>query len=642
MNAFKYRPDIDGLRAVAVSLVLLFHGGLGVPGGFVGVDVFFVISGYLITGLILSQQQAGTFTLRSFYARRIRRIVPACALMVAVCLVCGFVLLFPPDYDELARSAASQTLMASNILFWKTIDYFNSAADLKPLLHTWSLAVEEQFYLVYPFMLVVLARFSRRTAAWILGCLCLGSLALSEWGARTHPDPTFYLLPTRAWELWLGGLLCYLPGSQTLRLGPRGNQLLSLTGASLILVAAFWLESGGRFPGFAALLPCGGAALLIASNTHGLTLVGRALASKPMVGLGLISYSLYLWHWPLLAFARYWNVYELPRTVRGLILVVSLAVAWLSWRYVETPLRRVNSFKHPRWVLTGIMATAPLLLLGSSAVMLRHGFPERFSSQVLEHLAVKEQEKGKYRAELTVARVQNGAVPSFGVENGRLKCLVWGDSHAMSLVPGVEEACHARKVQGFQITHSATPPLLDFINRQVFGLNDASPAFNRAVVDFARANGVELVILGGAWPDYVKDSTFETQLQSTVDELCATGIRVAIVLDVAWQDVDVPLELAHNVWLGLPTSTVGVPIEKQRAKNALCDPIINRVARGKATVLDPAPYFVQESGIWPAEIDGKALYFDYHHLSKTGSLRLQDLFEELFDSVAQHHTSGSE
>ena len=235
MIELKYRPDVDGLRAVAVMLVLLYHGGLGFSGGYVGVYVFFVISGFLITGLILKEQKAGTFSLRGFWARRIRRIIPAAATMALVTLAAGYFLLFPSDYEELGRSAVAQQLLVSNIFFWRHTGYFAGASELKPLLHTWSLAVEEQFYLGYPFLLLLLARFKRRMAFGVLVGLALASLAVAEYGVWNHPSPTFFFLPTRAWELLLGALICFLP--EPVRVRPRLLAAATLLSLGAILAA---------------------------------------------------------------------------------------------------------------------------------------------------------------------------------------------------------------------------------------------------------------------------------------------------------------------------------------------------------------------------------------------------------------------
>ena len=252
-----YRPDIDGLRALSVIIVVLFHAGLGMTGGFVGVDVFFVISGYLITSLILKQQAAGRFDLVEFFARRVRRIIPAVCVMTLATLVLGSLWLSPDAWVDLAGSAVAQTAMLANVWYWRTINYFSTEAELKPFLHMWSLAVEEQFYLVYPFLLVFLGRCSRRTAFLMLSALAAVSLVLAEYFLSTRASAVYYLLPFRAWELLLGGIVSLLPRR---RLTPSSEAEVAV-GLAMILIPAFLYDTQTRFPGLGALPPCLGAAL---------------------------------------------------------------------------------------------------------------------------------------------------------------------------------------------------------------------------------------------------------------------------------------------------------------------------------------------------------------------------------------------
>ncbi|MBD3673293.1 MAG: acyltransferase [Planctomycetaceae bacterium] len=232
MNDFKYRPDIDGLRAIAVGLVLLFHADLKFTGGYIGVDVFFVISGFLITGLILKRQSEHRFRLTDFWTRRIRRILPASILVTAATLVAAAFVFMPDDYENLGESVIFQQLMVSNIYFWQSAGYFTSPVENQPLLHTWSLAVEEQFYLIYPLILVGLGRFSRKTQWRVLLVLLFSSFVGSEWMVHAHPDAAFYLLPTRAWELILGGLICFFPSPR----GLKQNMLNNVSLASLLTI----------------------------------------------------------------------------------------------------------------------------------------------------------------------------------------------------------------------------------------------------------------------------------------------------------------------------------------------------------------------------------------------------------------------
>ena len=345
-NPAKYRAHIDGLRAIAVLPVLFYHAEIGFHGGYVGVDVFFVISGYLITGLILNDLEGGRFSILDFWERRMRRILPALLVVVASCVALGWFILSPRDFKTLGESVTAQALLVSNIFFCMTSrwegGYFDQAAEVKPLLHTWSLALEEQFYLLFPFLLMLFKGVSRKMLITALFVLCCYSFILcvycSHLGTYLRGPINFYLLPMRAWELLIGSCLAAIPAR------PASSRWLKESlgwiGLLAILVAVFFYDRDTRFPGVAALLPSIGAALLIWANSQALTSSGKLLAARPLVFIGLISYSLYLWHWPVLLFSKYWALDPIPPTQRMLLLLASFVLAWLSWRFVETPFRK--------------------------------------------------------------------------------------------------------------------------------------------------------------------------------------------------------------------------------------------------------------------------------------------------------------
>src|SRR5258708_7906370 len=296
-----YRADIDGLRAVAVLLVFAYHLGTArVRGGFVGVDVFFVISGYLIGSIILSEIDSGKFSLLSFYERRVRRILPALFVALAVCAVLAYKFFLPAELDEFAKSFLAATFSFSNVFFYHQAGYFEGPAAMKPLLHTWSLAVEEQFYIFLPLFLLAVRRYSLAVRRNIVMAVTICSFIISAWGAFKNPDATFYLAHTRAWELLLGTLLAldFIPHFS----GRSWRNFLSAAGLTMILASAVLYEKTTPFPGLAAAVPCFGAALIIAAGRDGSSFVGTALSLRPVVFIGMISYSLYLWHWPLIVF----------------------------------------------------------------------------------------------------------------------------------------------------------------------------------------------------------------------------------------------------------------------------------------------------------------------------------------------------
>ena len=339
-----YRPDIDGLRAVAVLSVLLFHAGFGAfRFGFIGVDIFFVVSGYLISGLIFGEIKSGEFSFSSFYKRRIVRIIPALSVMTLFVLAFGVIRLFPSELMKLAKSALASATGTSNIFFFLHTNYFEDSAESSPLLHTWSLGVEEQFYLLMPSVLILLKNASPTRRNILLSILFALSLVLSIYWSGQNPPAGFYLLPSRAWELLVGTLAAMRVVPPISRRSYR--ETAAVLGLAAILLPGMFYDSSVPFPGIAALVPCLGAAVLIVSAESGPTFISRALSLRPVVFVGLISYSLYLWHWPLIvfqSFGRFLNTGISPTVDRVLILPVAVVAATVSWRFVELPFRRVS------------------------------------------------------------------------------------------------------------------------------------------------------------------------------------------------------------------------------------------------------------------------------------------------------------
>ena len=627
-----YRADVDGLRAVAIVLVMLFHATNRCPGGFVGVDVFFVISGFLITGLLLDEQRRGGIRVGDFWLRRVRRLLPAAAAMVLAVLVAGFVLMVPKDYERLAKSAVAQQLLASNVFFSGAAGYFDASAELDPLLHTWSLAVEEQFYLVYPLLLALLGRLPRKWMAAALVAIAAASLAASDAGARAAAPWAFYLLPARAWEIMLGGLVCFAPP-------PRGRssrlaEPLAALGLAGILVSAGWFDRTTPFPGRAALLPCLATAVLIYANSWTTTWTGRMLAMRPVVFVGLISYSLYLWHWPILAFLRYaWCDAHPGKIAKGMALAASFLLAVVSWRSIEVPFRRRTLLPRTRSLGIAAGGAVALLLAGAVVIVATNGLPARLGPQAAAYAAAKRENPDHVRF-VAIDDVRQGTVPVCGADSGPATCMLWGDSHAMALVPGIDAACRARGIRCAVVASPATAPLLGFVARSGAGLNERGPAFARAVVDRAQADRVDVVVIAGLWAWYAEASDFVACLQATVGELSAAGIRVVLVRDVAKFPYDPALALFQASRLGRDVTKVGVTVGEHARANSRCDAAFDRLPAGAASVVDLAPALVDEAGLWRAEYDGVANYRDADHLSAAGGLRVQARFEILFDGLS--------
>lgn len=429
-----YRREIDGLRALAVLPVILFHAGFDTfSGGFIGVDVFFVISGYLITSIILSEQEAGTFSLINFYERRARRILPALFLVMAVCIPFAWFWLLPSDMENFSQSLSAVSVFASNILFWRESGYFDTAAELKSLLHTWSLAVEEQYYVLFPLFLMFMWRFARRWTVATLAVIAMTSLAVAQWGAYNNPAAAFFLLPTRGWELAIGAFIAfYFSRHKSIEVSDLTRQIGSLLGLMLILYAVFAYGKKTPFPSLYALAPTIGAALIILYATPN-TFVGKALATKAFVGIGLISYSTYLWHYPLFAFARHRSVTEVSVTLYLLLSITALLLAYGTWRFIENLFRNRKIFTRRQIAVLAISFSCLFIAFGTVGHLTHGKYIGRDEAVRLglleDRLRINRGLSDDCEGSFTLSHnCRTSDSPTF---------LVWGDSYAMHLAQGL-------------------------------------------------------------------------------------------------------------------------------------------------------------------------------------------------------------
>ncbi|HEX5222090.1 MAG TPA: acyltransferase family protein [Verrucomicrobiae bacterium] len=635
-NSLSYRPDVDGLRAVAVLSVVFCHAGFHCPGGFIGVDVFFVISGYLIAGLILKELKQGTFTLANFWERRIRRILPALTVVVAATFGAGWFILMPEDFASFGKSVIGLALLASNVQFWRSINYFNNAAEEKPLLHTWSLSVEEQFYLLVPVFLLLLARRSQLHRAFLLLAAAAAlSFGLSVYWTHSHASSNFYLLPTRAWELFAGALLAFSPAC-----GIRKkwvNESLAVLGMALILVPCFVYDSKTPFPGLTALPPVLGSALLIwvGSSSVGFSRIGRLLASKPVVFVGLISYSLYLWHWPLFSFTRYVSVKAPSAMVWWTLIAASIVLATLSWRFVETPFRRRKVFA-ARPQLFAATAVLFVVMLGSGVVMFRtNGFDGR-----VDRLTRNLIETGKfdqsYVRELEVVHIPDELV-RLGVTNVAPSALIWGDSHAMAVLPVIDSICKETGVAAVAATHAGTPPVVGYFSRNQWGLNEQSLPFNAAVMDYIKKAKLRNVILISYWNMHSEVAEFRTALLKTVEEIRASGAAVYLMRDVPIYEYNILKVLVRSSYKGEDLAQFGLTRSEFIAADKMPATLLEQLKSAGVQILDPIPLLMERSRsekFLPYD-SGGSFYYDGNHLSTYGSLALKPMFTPLFrpDSV---------
>lgn len=620
-----YRPEIDGLRAVAVLPVILFHAGFGIfSGGYVGVDVFFVISGYLITSILIAELEEGDFSIARFYERRMRRILPALFVVMSACLPFAYLWMPPSQLTDFAKSLVAVVLFASNMLFWHESGYFSGAAELKPLLHTWSLAVEEQYYLLFPLFLRLLWRFGRARILLGIVALALISFALSEWGSRHSPTANFYLAPTRAWELLAGSICAFL----TVGKAQRSNNMLGALGLALIAFSIFSYDSNTPFPSAYTLAPVIGTTLILLFAAQG-TWVAKLLGLRALVGIGLISYSAYLWHQPLFAFARLRSLTEPSGAVMAALAALSVLLAWATWFWVEQTFR---SRKNPvlptqRSVFaTSAMVSALFVVIGLAGY-LDKGFQWRSPSDI--HVSDLDTRTEANKGLHTDCEVKFNTSPNCYTSPSP-DVLLWGDSFAMHLVQGIVASENGIALQ--QHTLSSCAPVLGLAQ---FGKGTTKDwaagciSFNNSVIDWLRAHkSVKLVILSSPFDGVLGDDLLledgnvlsedqqdlvKQSLMLTVGKIRETGARVVIVSPTPASGWDNGQCLIRSIYFAIDDQNCNFPLDMATAAFAMLKAVEDKVA----------VYWLHKDfcnrEICDVLQDGIFIFRDRRHLSKEGS-----------------------
>ncbi|HEY0758116.1 MAG TPA: acyltransferase family protein [Acidisarcina sp.] len=521
----KYRRDIDGIRAIAVLAVMAFHLGLQfVPGGFVGVDIFFVISGYLIGGIVLDGVKDGSFSLSNFYLRRFKRILPALTfVLLVVSIACLFILL-PPDLSAYGKSLIAAALSVANIFFWRGTGYFDHSAVEKPLLHIWSLGVEEQFYAFFPLGALLLYRIRSSLLLPGMALVAALSLWLSVYSTAAKPEAAFYLLPGRTWELLVGVILAGSPKGWLKSAIARN--FLAVAGLAAMLFAVFTYKVGTPFPGAAALLPCLGAVAVIAGGRDGSNIVEKALSFKPVVFIGLISFSLYLWHWPLIVLVQYAApASKLSHLQQGLIFAGAMVLATLSWRFVEQPFRTMRA--PSRLVFTYSALSALAVTAIGLVLLVSHGFPRRYSPDVISMANYLDYEPGQpFREHSCFLRTQDSIDQltrsgCLRTQPGKANVLLLGNSHAAHLWEGLSQV--DSRVNILQATASGWK-CVPVIDRAITPASKCTQMFNYVMGDFLEKNRIDLVILSATW-----EEDEMSQLRATLADLKRRSIPVLLI-----------------------------------------------------------------------------------------------------------------
>lgn len=519
-----YRPHIDGLRAIAVLSVVLFHldlippGHFAVRGGFVGVDIFFVISGFLISKIIFAEQAAGTFSLLDFYSRRARRILPALLLVGGMTMFAGFFFLYSPQYVRLSNSFLSALAFAANIYFYETMQYFGPGARELPLLHLWSLGVEEQFYVVFPIAVMVGARV--RTPI-LLAALAV-SLVAAQYRLSTDPAASFYLSPFRAWELLIGSVLA-LPSmwkSSSIAVG----RAVGIAGVLMVAWSIHYTDPTAGFPGLAALPPCVGSAMIIWSGECAVTLPIALLSMRPAVLVGRWSYSIYLYHWPLLFFTS--RAVPDGRYNGYFVLAASLTLAAVTYRYIEQPARHIRSSARTLRLAAASIAVA---MAGAAFVSLSNGLSWSNDPQVARYLAYldyrNDQQFRTGTCFMGYRQAFSALDPVCLAAAEKPIAVLWGDSGAAQYASEMDKAASDRGYSFRQATASACPPALDFdIADRPFCRDFNSRAFDRII-----ALHPALVILGAIWSSPENQPALFEHVDATISRLEQAGLRIAVL-----------------------------------------------------------------------------------------------------------------
>jgi peptidoglycan/LPS O-acetylase OafA/YrhL len=634
----EYRPDIDGLRAVAVLGVLAFHAFPRVlPGGFIGVDVFFVISGFLISSILFEALRRDRFSYVEFYVRRIRRIFPALLAVLGACLIGGWFLLLPDEYKQLGRQVAAGAGFAANVLFWSQAGYFDTDASIKPLLHLWSLGIEEQYYLGWPLLLALLYRRARAHLPLLMGLLLVGSFVVNVLYVDSRPSATFYLPLARFWELLSGSLLAYallLRPAALPQLSRGWREGLALSGLGLIGAGLLWIDPQRAFPGWWALLPVAGTMLLIVARTGWVNRV--LLSNRVMVFVGLISYPLYLWHWVLLAIVRirlYADGAEAPRLERVLLLGVSVLLAWATYELIEKPIRFGT---RARWKPVALLAGMGVVALAGVVVDASDGAAFRYPAAIRPLAAYQyDKERERYSAVLTgrscfiegidIRFSQIGANCTDKPDDSKPLVVLWGDSHAAALYAGlkaVQDRDASFRIA--QYTANACAPVLGWEYFQ----HGTCRAFNDAAFERIASLHPYTVVLEGAWWFYCTVaggwSLDLSALQATVRRLQSVGVRRVVVFgDLPVWQIPQP-KIGVKLWLdthSLPERTHAY----FNATSARVDAQVrDAVAQTGAVFVSPIDALCDERGCLLTTDRNRwtPLAWDAAHLTEAGSIYL--------------------
>ena len=642
--ANSFRPDIQGLRAIAILLVILYHSNVPfTPGGFIGVDIFFVISGFLITRLILQDLQQNQFSLTNFYSRRIRRIFPALFLMLACVSAMAIWRLPPAALNEYAKTMLAASAFVSNIQFLYFNGYFDSQANLKPLLHTWSLAVEEQFYLLFPLFLLACWKFARQRLSLAITTLALASFALSLWAVNRNPAAAFYSSPTRAYELMFGALIAI--GVFPIVKSKYLSEALTLAGFALIALSAIAFNTGTPFPGSNALIPCLGAALIIHCGATHNTAIAKLLSLTPLTFLGGISYALYLWHWPALVFARWQYLTAAPAAAICLALSIAFFMAFASTYLLEKPILATSVARKPLF-LTAASATAVFACFAITLVI-ANGLPNRFTPEAQRFFNDAHDfnplRTGCQASNRTIIPYEKTCV--YGSPGVEPATAIWGDSFGAELAEAAGELAVQRAQAIRQLTSSACPPTLGFKTRY----NPPCAERNQQLFDGLRRDSrIKTVVMIANYESYASYSDSQelfAGFERAAEGLTNVGKHVVIVYPIPTFPMSVPYALGLLSERGRTPQNYALLRADYDRLNAPAIRALDIITlQLGADRLLPAQAFC-DSAECKATFSGSSAYFDQEHLSLHGArllLKLPGVANLFFPNLRSSHSSAAQ
>lgn len=618
-----YKPEVDGLRALAVLPVIAYHSGASfIPGGFVGVDVFFVISGYLITSIIYKEYNAGRFKFVDFYRRRALRILPPFYTVLLTTLLAGYLILLPQEYAELSDSAISATFFSSNIFFWFSSGYFDGPAELKPLLHTWSLAVEEQFYFVFPFIFIAWLKYTKNNPVYLIASLTIFSFILSLYSSTRYPDASFYLLPFRAWELGIGALIATTNfENQKILKNDKIRNLVSVSGLILILGSYLIIKSSMTFPGINALYPCLGAAFIIIAGRNSVS--GTILSWRPIVYIGVISYCLYLWHWPITSFLNISFNLSATETF-SIVFATSFILSVLSKNLIEQPAR--TRFVNTKSSSIVVITACSILAFGGTSYALaqvqkEHSFFPANVSELAEFNDYRS--RPDYQTQFTPGTCFYGInhqVPTsedlnrcLTREEGKRNYILLGDSHAAHLWIGLQQS-FGTDYNIMRVSASGCRPLL-----HAQGEKRCTDVINYVLNEYLLSNEIDGIILSARWS---AQEPLE-KVTETINYLKGFTDNVYVLGPTVEYFGSFPSLIARQTYFGKSVQTY---IDQSRA--ALDDAMQHSVP--DSSYISTYGYACPENSCLELSSIGEPMQFDYGHFTLSGSI---DIANQITDKL---------